>query len=349
VTGLTFGTTTITATTTIDKVELKGTVEVKVVSKLETLKFTGATVSYSYNKETNAPEVVVSDTFAIAKVTATGEEVKGCIISGTIDFFSEGFGYNDNGELSGPSTGYLMSMPCYIAYTDYNLNPDLSDGQGGKIFTKAEDHMTFSLGTWKTAEVELGGEAGRKAEHTLVAGALKDDATYLTHIKAAIAAACAEDYDTWFEEQINARKECLSGGMLFEYTYSEENKDYYTTYIPAGLVTSATTVIESNPNAMYMYKINGFKAVVAPLAVANLFGSDFSLGVEVEEDDVTGEYTVTNTKVKFDPEITYHFAKETAESVIARDNNMRPSFTVNEMKAMIRMQNAANVSPVRRK
>lgn len=336
--GITFGTATITATTTIDKKEVKGSINVKVASVLETLNFTGATVSYSYDKETSKPVNVVSDTIVVAKVTATGQEVYGCLITANVEFYSEGFGYNDNGVMSGPSTGYIINMPGYIVYTDYGMNPDLKDGEGNNIFSKPEDHMTFATGAWKMAKDTI-------FEHGMLAGAIKDEAAYLTHIKAAVAALNGKDYDTWGNELFTARKETMEGGMLFEYTYDEESKDYYSTYIPAAFATSATVNVESNPDAMYMYKINGFKAVVKPLATTTIFDNEVSLGVTVEEDDVTGDLTVTSDKVEYSPEIEYHTARETASSVAARDGVM--SFSADEMRAMIKKANAADLAPVR--
>ena len=182
-------------------------------------------------------------------------------------------------------------------------------------------------------------------EHGMLAGAIKDETAYLTHIKAAVAALNDEDLDTWGNELFTARKETMEGGMLFEYNYDEESKDYYSTYIPAAFATSATVNVESNPDAMYMYKINGFKAVVKPLATTTIFDNEMSLGVTVEEDDVTGEMTVTSDKVEYGPEIEYHTARETASSVAARDGVM--SFSADEMRAMIKKANAADLAPVR--
>lgn len=339
--GITFGTATITATTTIDKKEVKGSLDVKVASVLETLNFTSATISYSYDQNTFKPVNVVSDTFEIAEVKATKEKVYGCLITANVEFYSEGFGYNDQGKMSGPSTGYIINMPGYIAYTDYGMNPDLSDGQGGKIFSKPEDHMTFGTGAWKMIEDNT------VKEHGMIAGAITDEAAYLTHIKAAVAALNEEDLDTWFAEQTAARKETMKGGMLIEYTYDAESDDYYGTFIPAAFATSATANVESNPNSLYMYKINGFKAVVKPLGTTDIYGNAFTFGVTVEEDDVTGELTVTSNKVEYGPEIEYHSARETASSVAARDGLM--SFSVEEMRAMINKGNAADLAPIRRK
>ena len=96
-----------------------------------------------------------------------------------------------------------------------------------------------------------------------------------------------------------------------------------------------------------MYKINGFKAVVKPMATTDIYGNAFTFGVTVEEDDVTGELTVTSNKVEYGPEIEYHSARETASSVAARDGLM--SFSVEEMRAMINKGNAADLAPIRRK
>ena len=337
--GISFGTTTITATTTIDKKEVKGSIEVKVASALETLNFTGASVSYSFDRTTNKPAEVVSDTFEVAEVKATGEKVYGVLIPATLAIFSEGFGYNDNGELSGPSTGYVISMPGYLTYADGGMNPDLAaGGKGTLIFEKAEDHISWSTGSWKTDD--------KVDYHLMKAGKITDEAAYLTHVKAAIAAANNDDWTTWGTELNSAASECITGGTLNEFTYYESLKDYASTYIPAGLATNVTVNIESNPNAMYMYKVNGIHAEVLPLGATEVLGETLYMGVTTVADDITGEMTVKSDKVEYGETITYHVAKETAESAPARDG-MR-MFDVAELKAMINMKNPAILAPIRK-
>ena len=327
VTGLTFGTTTITATTTIDKVELKGTVEVKVVSKLETLKFTQASVSYSYDQTTYKPAEVASDTFEVATVTATGEKVYGCLIPATLSLFSEGFGYDNNGTLTGPSTGYVISMPGYITYADGGMNPDLAvGGKGTLLFEKESDHYSWSVGAWKTID-EIN-------YHYMKGGKMKDEAVYLTHVKAAVSAANVEDWTTWTSELDAAVEEGMTGGMMYEYTYYENYQSYLPTIVPGALATNVTVNIESNQDSKYMYKVNGINAEVAPLGATEIFGETLYMGVTTAADDVTGEMTVTSTKVEFGETITYHVAKDGGEESAVAARNHEHTLDIAALKAM---------------
>ncbi len=295
---------------------------------LSNLRFTRASVSYSYNQTTHQPTEVVSDTFDIFTVNTTGESVKGCIIPATINLFSEGFGYNDNAELSGPSTGYVMSMPGYIAYADYGMNPNLSDGNQGKIFTKPEDHIVKPAGLWKTSD-EID-------SNTMIAGRVKNEASYLAHVKTAVDAVATEDWDTWGAELLNALDESLSGGMLWEYNYSESWGDYAPTYIPTALVTSVIVQIEKG-NDTYMYNINGLKATIKPLKLTNI-GDDFyiPLGVTTQLDG-NGNRVVTSNYIEFEEEINYFSTTKNASFVSRRDRNI-PSIEATDLKKLIGKQ-----------
>ncbi len=302
---------------------------------LSNLRFTRASVSYSYNQTTHQPTEVVSDTFDIFTVTTTGESVKGCIITATINLFSEGFGYNDDAELSGPNTGYIMSMPGYIAYADYGMNPNLSDGNQGKIFTKPEDHIVKPAGLWKTSD-EID-------SNTMIAGRVKNEASYLAHVKTAVDAVATEDWDTWGTELLNALDEGLSGGMLWEYNYSESWGDYAPTYIPTALVTSVIVQIEKG-NDTYMYNINGLKATIKPLKLTNI-GDDFyiPLGVTTQLDG-NGNRVVTSNYIEFEEEINYLSTTKNASFVSPRERNI-PSIEIAELKKLINRQFNTPVLP----
>ena len=323
--GITFGTATITATTTIDKKEVKGSLDVKVASVLETLNFTSASVSYSYDQEIHQPVKVVSDTFVIATVNATGEKVYGCLIPATLSLFSEGFGYDDQGKLSGPSTAYVITMPGYLTYADGGMNEGLSPlPSGEKIFANPEDHLTFATGAWITKDsIDY---------HLMEAGKLSNEAAYLTHVKAAVSAANSEDWTTWSSELDNAVLEGISGGRMYEYTYYE-GQGYFPTIIPGALATDVTVNIESNKNSLYMYKINGIHAEVLPFGATDILGETLYMGVTTATDDITGAMTVSSNKVEFGEKVIYHVAKETAESAVVARGGVR-SLSIDDIRSM---------------
>ncbi|HAE25220.1 MAG TPA: hypothetical protein DCG33_07750 [Prevotellaceae bacterium] len=294
-----------------------------ITTELADLKFTRASISYSYSTETHKPVEVVSDTFVISTISATGEEVMGCLIPATLQLFSEGFGYDDNGILKGPETGYIMSIPGYIEYADGGMNPGLTDGQGNPVFKTESDHVALSTGLWQTSETKKG--------RSLISSRLPDEETYISHIKAAIDAADKEDWNTWGTELSDAAKG-ISGGQLWQYTYYKEAQDYYTTWIPNALVTDVAVNVQTNPDAVYMYRINGIKATVKPFGATDVAGSTLYLGVTTQKDK-NGNSVVTSESVEFEPEISYF----EASSAPARAKGL-PVWDADGLKALIAQQ-----------
>ena len=288
---------------------------------LEGLKFTRATVSCSYDQTTHRPTEVVSDTFAI--VSEAGKNLYGCVIPGTLYLYSEGFGYDDNGYLSGTKTGYIMSVPGYFLYTDGGMNPGLKDADGNPLFSSESDYMVFAEDTWQTD--------GKKNGFSLEAGRMTDEAAYISHIKAAISALGKEDYSSFSNELYNASGS-LSGGVIWEYTYNDEYQQYYTTYLPAALVSDLTVTLEGSTSSKYMSDINGLSATIRPFGATDYKGTTLYFGVTTRKDE-NGNIVVSSQSVEFEPEITYN----TASSAPARSKEM-PAFDADAFRQMLREQ-----------
>ena len=337
--------------TTVKATEKGGTrvatCTVKVLDPLALVTFNQASVSYSYNKDTHKPlpEEVYGDTIAVAVTykaqtsggeMAGGDTIWGVMVAANLNLFSKGFGYNDEGKLSGAEDGYIMSCPTFLFYSDYDMK---RNSQARYVGTDGEAHYYFQEGThqvWDRSKnsqstnpymVEIP-DSGDKKARKIIPGSLSNEDAFMTYIRKAITAANNKEWNTedgFWPNVFHADTASIDGARVTYYYYDSEEGDYtFVSYLPDALVTNLTVVLENNPNSEYMYTISGMRAELRPVHVTTVSGMSVPLGVDVQTDELTEiMQIVSGDKPVLDEAINLeYFASQAPARRVATDDEM---------------------------
>lgn len=297
VTAVKKGTATITVTETTTN--LTATCKVSVVSELETLEFTQATVAFYNRSEYLATLDTVDSIFSFTDNTGERHYLRGFLVDVDVNIYSDGLYINDNGDMDGATVGYIAHFPGKAYYAPAGMNDDRG----------YEDAAFVSMGVWSTES--------NHTNHKLMGGYIEDRAGAFEHLKTAF------NYhnnggDDWYDDygkEMQSVSEAFQGGTLWRYEYSPDYGYYNTTYIPSAIVTKCNMQLKWNESSKYMYSVPAIEMEMTPL------GGDYGLGVEIEINEITNEWKLMSNDFIFEPVITY---KRITENAPARDKNLFP-------------------------
>ena len=299
-TAMNIGKTQLTITET--KSKSTATYDVEVVSILESLSFTQATVSYYNSEEYLATLDTVDSVFTW--INPDNEEValRAFLVDVDLHLFSDGFYVNDNGDYDGAAVGYIAVFPGKAWYAPKGLNSDRGfDGSA-----------SLTTGIWKTG-------TQTKAK-VLAPGTFTNGEAAFEHVKQAIASFndyIASDYESvsdlenFWKEMTTADTLAFKGGRLIRCTYFSDG--YSFDFMPAALIPEAQMQLAWNDKSMYMYSVPAVQMTIQPI------NGDNGWGVKVEQNETTKEYTLLSEGFEFGQQFTYrHVPDNDNEAAPAR-------------------------------
>ena len=155
-------------TITETKSKATATYDVEIVSVLENLSFTQATVSYFSGADYLATLDTIDSVFIWTNPDNEQVPLRAFLVDVTLNLFSDGFYINDNGQYDGASVGYVASFPGKAWFAPEGMNADRGwDGSA-----------SISTGVWST-------EATTQAK-VLEPGIFTNGEAAFEHVKLAI-------------------------------------------------------------------------------------------------------------------------------------------------------------------
>ena len=293
VTAQNIGTATITVTETTSK--QTATCAVKVVSEMETINFTQATVAYYNGNDYLATLDTIDSVFIYTDDAGEKHPLRAFLVNVDVDFFSDGFYINDDGDYDGASEGYIAHFPAQAYYAPKGMNDD-------RGFTGA---AMIPTGVWST---QL-----KAVSHLMEAGYLDNEAEAFEHINAAFNYANGQDWDMYHQEMGMADTMAFKGGQIRKYTYNAREEYYTTVYFPAAIVNACAAKLAWNDASNYMYNVPAIEMYF------NVLGGGEINGIEYEMNEISEEMTLLSDKFIIDnSSIHYKRVDETEESAPAR-------------------------------
>jgi len=210
-------------------------------------------------------------------------------------FFSEGFGYQNNGRLGGTEIGALADWTTKIMFAA------VADNQDNAVFIKAMEGYNgvgWTLGAYYVDE--------KDTTHHAAPGSL-DVADYVKNMKDVVAAV-NEGSSAKYLNSIKLAAADVKGANvhIYEYETDEEGQGgYYTSYIPDGIFLKGSwiwTTGQPNTSSQYMKKIDYDELGI------DYFKNDATHfgGLEIElQPDST--WKVVSDEVHFNKTIVYQY------------------------------------------
>ena len=301
-TAMNIGKTQLTITETTSK--KTATYDVEVVSVLESLSFTQATVAYYQGEEYLATLDTVDSVFIWTNPDNEQVALRAFLVDVDLHLFSDGFYVNDEGEYDGAAVGYIAVFPGKAWYAPKGLNTDRG----------FDESATITTGIWKTNKEMT------KAK-VLAPGTFTNGEVAFEHVKQAIASfnnyiasdyESATDLENFQNEMTIADTLAFKGGRLVRCTYFT---DYYGfDFIPAALIPEAQMQLAWNDKSMYMYNVPAVQMTIQPI------NGDNGWGVKVERNEITNEYTLMSEGFEFGKQFIYRHipASDDEEAAPAR-------------------------------
>ena len=301
-TAMNIGKTQLTITETTSK--KTATYDVEVVSVLESLSFTQATVAYYQGEEYLATLDTVDSVFIWTNPDNQQIALRAFLVDVDMHLFSDGFYVNDEGEYDGAAVGYIAVFPGKAWYAPKGLNTDRGFDESASITT----------GIWKTNKEMT------KAK-VLAPGTFTNGELAFEHVKQAITSfnnyiasdyESATDLENFQNEMTTADTLAFKGGRLVRFTYMSEG--YGIDFIPAALIPEAQMQLAWNDKSMYMYSVPAVQMTIQPI------NGDNGWGVKVERNEITNEYTLVSEGFEFGKQFIYRHipASDDEEAAPAR-------------------------------
>ena len=301
-TAMNIGKTQLTITETTSK--KTATYDVEVVSVLESLSFTQATVAYYQGEEYLATLDTVDSVFIWTNPDNEQVALRAFLVDVDLHLFSDGFYVNDEGEYDGAAVGYIAVFPGKAWYAPKGLNTDRGFDESASITT----------GIWKTNKEMT------KAK-VLAPGTFTNGELAFEHVKQAITSfnnyiasdyESATDLENFQNEMSTADTLAFKGGRLIRFTYMSEG--YGIDFIPAALIPEAQMQLAWNDKSMYMYSVPAVQMTIQPI------NGDNGWGVKVERNEITNEYTLVSEGFEFGKQFIYRHlpASDDEEAAPAR-------------------------------
>jgi len=301
-TALNIGRTTLTVTDTKTKATAK--YEVEVVSVIESLEFTQATVSYYNGDDYLAQLDTVDSVFSWVRAPQDTVYLRAFLVDVDVHLFSDGFYVNDNGEYDGTSVGYMALLPGKAWYAPEGMNADRG----------FEYSATITEGVWATLDTVM--------SKALTRGTFTNGPQAFEHVKSAIGSfnawiaadyESASDLENFQREMTIADTMAFKGSQLLRFTYMASAGGYGIDFMPAAIVTDAAMRLSGGNNSKYMYSVPAVEMTLVPLE------GDNGWGVKVEQNAITNQYNLISDGFEFGKEYIYrHIAEQTTESAPAR-------------------------------
>ncbi len=296
------GKTQLTITETTSK--KTATYDVEVVSVLESLSFTQATVAYYQGEDYLATLDTVDSVFIWTNPDNQQIALRAFLVDVDMHLFSDGFYVNDEGEYDGAAVGYIAVFPGKAWYAPKGLNTDRGFDESASITT----------GIWKTNKEMT------KAK-VLAPGTFTNGELAFEHVKQAITSfnnyiasdyESATDLENFQNEMTIADTLAFKGGRLIRFTYMSEG--YGIDFIPAALIPEAQMQLAWNDKSMYMYSVPAVQMTIQPI------NGDNGWGVKVERNEITNEYTLVSEGFEFGKQFIYRHipASDDEEAAPAR-------------------------------
>ena len=296
------GKTQLTITETTSK--KTATYDVEVVSVLESLSFTQATVAYYQGEDYLATLDTVDSVFIWTNPDNQQVALRAFLVDVDMHLFSDGFYVNDEGEYDGAAVGYIAVFPGKAWYAPKGLNTDRGFDESASITT----------GIWKTNKEMT------KAK-VLAPGTFTNGELAFEHVKQAITSfnnyiasdyESATDLENFQNEMSTADTLAFKGGRLIRFTYMSEG--YGIDFIPAALIPEAQMQLAWNDKSMYMYSVPAVQMTIQPI------NGDNGWGVKVERNEITNEYTLVSEGFEFGKQFIYRHipASDDEEAAPAR-------------------------------
>lgn len=267
----------------------KASCKVKVTSWEETINFTDC---FIYGYEIDSTNLVYAtykdDEWGDLKVTFADMEFL---------FFSEGFGYQNDGYLGGTEIGALAEWNTRIMLAAVEDNKDnakfVADMGNYKI-------ITWTLGAYYV---------NKDTVHQTIPGAL-NTADYVANMKKVIEA-YNEENSTKLSEYFKKAAADVTGAVVHIYTYETDEEGeggYYSSYVPDGLFQKGSWVYttgQENKSSQYLTKLDYSEVAVDYLK------NDAShwCGLEVKEEE-DGKLTLLSEEVQFMKTINYVYGND---------------------------------------
>ena len=301
-TAMNIGKTQLTITETTSK--KTATYDVEVVSVLESLSFTQATVAYYQGEDYLATLDTVDSVFIWTNPDNQQVALRAFLVDVDMHLFSDGFYVNDEGEYDGAAVGYIAVFPGKAWYAPKGLNTDRGFDESASITT----------GIWKTNKEMT------KAK-VLAPGTFTNGELAFEHVKQAITSfnnyiasdyESATDLENFQNEMSTADTLAFKGGRLIRFTYMSEG--YGIDFIPAALIPEAQMQLAWNDKSMYMYSVPAVQMTIQPI------NGDNGWGVKVERNEITNEYTLVSEGFEFGKQFIYRHipASDDEEAAPAR-------------------------------
>ncbi len=276
---------------------------VQVVSEIESLSFTQATVSYYNGADYLATLDTVDSVFSYVGDDNKTHYLRAFLVDATVELFSDGLYINDDQDMAGAEVGYVANFPAKAFYAPEGMNDD-------RGFTGA---AAVSTGLWST-------QTSAKS-HAMKGGYLDVDSeeAAMDHIKAAInywnayqTGGTEEDLKNFQLEMALADTTAFKGAKLIKYTYSAYFNDYSMTFMPAGIVNAGLLQMAYNEASMYMYSVPAAEMYI------NVVNGDYGWGVYVEQNEISKEITLLSTNFEVEKNSIHYKHIDSAESAPAR-------------------------------
>ena len=301
-TAVSTGKTTLTVTEKTSKAT--ATYEVEIVSLLESLSFTQASVSYFNGADYLATLDTVDSVFTWTNDQGEQIPLRAFLVDVSVNLFSDGFFISDEGDYAGSSVGYVASFPGKAWYAPEGMNSDR-----GWLHS-----ASLTPGVWSTQS--------KAKSKVLTAGTVSNEEEAFEHVKVAIDnfnIYIASDYEdeaaleTFQNEMTTADTMAFHGAQLIRMMYMPTYGGYGYDFMPAAIIPAGAMQLAYNDNSMYMYTVPAAEMHFQPL-----YG-DNGWGVKVEMNEITNEYTLISTGFEFGDMIKYkHTATDDEEAAPAR-------------------------------
>ncbi len=300
------GKTTLTIIETTSKAT--ATYEVEIVSVLENLSFTQASVSYYNGDEYLATLDTVDSVFIWTNEDEEQVPLRAFLVDVNVNLFSDGFFINDNGEYAGSSVGYIASFPGKAWYAPEGMNSDRGFDYSASITT----------GVWST-------QAKTQAK-VLTKGTYTNGEEAFGHVQLAVDKFneyIASDYEdeaaleAFQDEMYTADTLAFHGAQLIRLMYMQSYDSYGYDFMPAAVITEGAMQLAYNDNSMYMYTVPAAEMKMLPL------GGDNGWGVKVEQNEITNQYNLVSTGFEFGEMFRYRHTPATDEEAAPARKNMQ--------------------------
>ncbi len=216
---------------------------------------------------------------------------------------SEGFFVNESGYLDGIPQGSWISVQTPIWYGTAYLNPSYGGG------------VQFSLGEYIVAPSF---EDETLPAHGAYSGSVNEEYylayadLFVQYYNAAILAETEDEYNTNLNTAYTALQYaglCVENTIVekFEYHTTAEgygDDGYYSSYVPAGIITDAYFSLNSNGINNFMMGVNFLEATYVPIDNQNYYW-----GLNWAVDTTNGTFSWVDQEIHYGKPITYTFGE----------------------------------------